>query len=98
MRRTQIYSGNITHNLGGMAEAAGIQKHLWRPDELGIKRAGDLIQSLKAGLDNLRADPAKFEAMNPKNGWGSYTGLVDFVHEYVRQCIKNPDAEIEISR
>lgn len=32
------YHANITHNLGKMAEAAGIYHALWRPDEIGIKR------------------------------------------------------------
>ena len=33
------YSANITHNLGKMAEEAGIYKHLWRPEEIGITKA-----------------------------------------------------------
>lgn len=32
VRRTCIFSANITHNLNAMAEAAGIYKHLWRPE------------------------------------------------------------------
>ena len=27
----ELYSANITHNLTGMADAAGIYMHLWRP-------------------------------------------------------------------
>lgn len=30
----ELYSANITHNLNGMAEAAGIYKALWRPYKL----------------------------------------------------------------
>jgi len=36
---TSVYDANITHNLGAMAEAAGIYKHLWRPEEIGITKA-----------------------------------------------------------
>jgi len=30
----ELYSANITHNLNGMAEAAGIYEALWRPYKL----------------------------------------------------------------
>ena len=30
----ELYSSNITHNLGEMAEAAGLYKALWRPYQL----------------------------------------------------------------
>ena len=33
-RREEVYSANITHNLGKMAEAAGIYEALWRPYQL----------------------------------------------------------------
>ena len=34
--KTQVFSANITHNLGKMADEAGIYKALWRPDEVEI--------------------------------------------------------------
>ena len=33
-RREEVYSANITHNLGEMAEEAGLYKALWRPYQL----------------------------------------------------------------
>ena len=33
-RREEVYSANITHNLGKMAEEAGIYEALWRPHRL----------------------------------------------------------------
>ena len=33
-QRESLYSSNITHNLGKMAEAAGLYEALWRPYEL----------------------------------------------------------------
>lgn len=95
---TEIYNRNITHNLNTMAGEAGIYKHLWRPDEIGITKAGELIEPLKAGLALLKSDPARFKAFNPSNGWGDYEGLVAFVADYLDACEKNPDADIEISR
>lgn len=94
----EVYSRNITHNLNKMAEAAGIYQHLWRPAELGITTAGPLIEPLRAGLALLMAEPERFKAFNPSNGWGSYDGLVEFVAEYLAACEANPTAVVHISR
>lgn len=93
-----VYSRNITHNLNRMAEAAGIYKHLWRPDELGIFKAQSLIEPLRIGLALLKSDPERFMAFNPTNGWGDYGGLVEFVEEYLAACERYPDADLYVSR
>lgn len=98
VRPTTIFTRNITHNLNRMAEAAGIYKHIWRPEELNIKTAGELIEPLTAGLARLKANPAYFSQFNPANGWGNYDILVDFVDTYLDACIADPDATIEVSR
>jgi len=36
-RREEVYSANITHNLGMMADEAGIYEALWRPHRLKPK-------------------------------------------------------------
>lgn len=92
------FSANITHNLNTMAAAAGIYHHLWRPDEIGITKASELIEPLAEGLALLRSDPERFKAFNPENGWGDYDGLVDFVSEYLDACLRNPDALVSVSR
>lgn len=92
------YEANITHNLGSMADAAGIYKHLWRPEEIGITKADHLILPLQRGLSELKATPEKFKKLNPENGWGSYDGLVSFVELYLRACIEHPNADVIVSR
>lgn len=98
VRKTVIYDRNITHNLNKMAAAAGIYKHLWRPDEIEITKAGQLIEPLREGLKRLRDDPEKYKAFNPDNGWGDYEGLVNFVSEYLSECEENPNATVRVSR
>jgi hypothetical protein len=98
VRPTPVWDYNITHNLGKMAAEAGIYQHLWRPEELGIKQAGELIKPLADGLYRLKADPDHFRKFNPANGWGSYENLIKFVDEYLGACMNNPDAEIRVSR
>src|SRR3954468_564392 len=72
---TNVFQANITHNLGKMADIAGVYDCMWRPEESGLTYAKQLIEPLKAGLDRLRADPDTFKAHNPPNGWGDYDGL-----------------------
>lgn len=97
-RPTEVHWSNITHNLGPMAKEAGIYQHLWRPEELNITLAQDLIAPLEAGLSKLKADPERFKPFNASNGWGDYDNLIDFVETYLEACKANPDATIEVSR
>lgn len=97
-RPTEVYWRNITHNLNKMAMEAGIYQHLWRPEELSITRAQELIQPLTEGLARLEADPEHYRKFNAPNGWGVYEDFVDFVRDYLEACQNNPDAEIHVSR
>jgi len=93
-----VFDWNITHNLNKMAGEAGIYGHLWRPDEIEVTKAHQLIEPLQNGLLLLKSDPARFKAFNPSNGWGDYDGLVNFVEKYLQACEQYPDADISISR
>lgn len=85
--KEQADAGNY-HGAGGAYEIEG---------EVTIY-ARDLIGPLTAGLERLRADPAKFEALNPDNGWGSYANFVPWVERYLMACREYPDAEVVVSR
>jgi hypothetical protein len=93
-----VYDANITHNLGKMAAEAGIYQHLWRPEEIGITKAEQLIEPLRAGLNLLKSDPGRFEKFNSPNGWGLYKHFVPFVENYLKACEENPDADVAVSR
>ena len=98
MKPTEVYSANITHNLTGMAEEAGIYKHLWRPEELGITHAAQLVEPLRAGVALMRSDPERFEKFNATNGWGTYQQFLPWVENYLSACEENRDAEVTASR
>ena len=98
MMPTCVYDSNITHNLNRMAEAAGIYKHLWRPDEIGITKAEQLIAPLSEGLDKLQANPDFYRTFDSPNGWGKYEHFVPFVQKYLAACRENPGAKVEVSR
>jgi len=92
----EVYWGNITHNLGNMARAAGIYEPLWRPAENGFLKANQLVNVLRDGLKVLTENPDKFREYNPHNGWGTYDGLVRFVTDYLAACEKYPDAKVSV--
>ena len=95
---TDVFTGNCTHNLSQMAEAAGLYRPCWRPDVLGVTKAGELIPLLQAGLEQLKSDPEHFKTFTPANKWGSYESLVSFVEGYLQACITHPDATVQVGR
>lgn len=94
----EAYWANITHNLGDMAEEAGIYMHLWRPEEIGIFQARELIEPVSAGLALMVAEPSRFKRFDSPNGWGLYRNFLPWVAEYLEACRKNPDARVDVSR
>lgn len=97
-RPIEVFTANITHNVGRMAREAGIYEALWEPEEHGIEEAGQLIPILRAGIERLTADPDGFRKFNPENGWGSYEGLLEFTRRYLAACEDNPDATVRVWR
>lgn len=93
-----LFDANITHNLNKMAEAAGIYEHLWRPEELNITTASDLIEPLTKGLADMKARPDHYKQFNASNGWGMYDHFIPWIENYLEACIENPDATISVYR
>lgn len=98
IRPTEVYTANITHNLGRMAKEAGIYQHLWHPEELHITKASQLIEPLEEGLALLKGDPIRFIELDAANGWGTYEDFVPWIEKYLAACIENPDANISVWR
>jgi hypothetical protein len=93
-----VYRANITHNLGSMATEAGLYGLLWRPEEMEINKAAQLIGPIESGLAKLKSDPDHFKQYNPPNGWGNYDLLVRFTDEYLAACRAHPDANVRVWR
>jgi hypothetical protein len=94
----EVYTANITHNLGSMAIKAGIYEALWRPEEINATKAKDISEILEEGLFLLKEKPDYFKQFDSENGWGIYEHFVPFVEEYLNACKTHPEAIIEISR
>jgi len=96
--RITVFDSNITHNLGKMADKAGIYYALWRPEEKGYKKAKDIVVILEKGLEKLKAKPKYFNKFNASNGWGTYEHFVPFVEAVLEACKQYPKAKIVVSR
>jgi hypothetical protein len=82
-----------------MAEAAGVYKYLWTPEDCQeVKTAKDLVRPLQVALKRLQEAPEYYEQFNPPNGWGSYEGFVRFITRYLDACERYPDAKIRAWR
>lgn len=93
-----LYQANITHNMCAMAENAGIYKALWRPEEIGITKALQLVKPLQDGIKLMKSDPDYFKKFNPSNGWGSYDIFISFIKQYHEACKQYPDADVSVSK
>lgn len=94
----EVFSANITHNLNKMADAAGIYQACWRPEEVGIAKAGELIPLLENGIKQLRERPEYFQQYDSANGWGLYVHFLPWLENYLAACKEYPDATIRVRR
>jgi len=94
----EVFDAYVTHNLNRMAEEAGIYGCLWRPEDIEITHAHQLIEPLSAGLAKLATGKSRFEKLNPENGFGSWKGFVIWCAEYLQACRDHPDASVHASR
>ena len=94
----ELFSSNITHNLNKMAMEAGIYQHLWRPEEIGITKAHQLIEPLSKGFALVVGDHKRFSKFDAENNWGVWTDFVMWLAEYLIACSKNPNANVSVSR
>ena len=79
---------NITYNLSKMLQKAGALP--WRHlITLPAQVAG---RHLLGVLDGMADNPAKWRAMNPANGWGTYDDCLQVrLRKFAEECVKSPD-------
>ena len=80
-----------------MARAAGIYEHLWRPHEMGIETAGQLIEPLERGISLMKQDPQRFRALDSPNGWGTYRDFLPWLETLLQACRDYADAKVDVS-
>lgn len=90
--KADLFSDNITHNLATMAHAVGIYQHLWRPGEIGIETAGQLIAPLEAALPLITKE--RLTHLEPSNRWGKVANLRQFVSDLLDAARLHPTARV----
>ena len=93
----ELYWANITHNLGNMADRAGIYEALWHPEQIKATKASDIIDIVDEGLQKMRVDPQYYKRFDSPNGWGIYDHFIPWIEKYLQALKENPDALIEVS-
>lgn len=86
---------DITYNLAEMWRAAGLP---FSDENIEGMTGKDMGEALEEGLALLQADPERYKAFNPSNGWGTYEGLCDAVKQLLDACKQYPTATISCSR
>ena len=84
--RHDEYERNMTYNVSSMLKLAG-----FHPDVLNgveVKRLRPVVTYVRQALTD---NPTYFERFNPKNGWGSYRGTLEFIKELDKYLIDAPD-------
>ena len=92
-----VFSANITHNLGKMAGVLGIYEALWHPVDSGITHAKQLIKPLDDAITEMRLHPARFKRLDSSNGWGTYDHFLPWLVRLLEACREHPDATIRVS-
>jgi len=83
---------NVTYNLTPMLKAAGFRGWRWvaRP----TTTVTELAEHLARVSAELRRDSARYQAMNPVNGWGTYPGLLMALEDFTDRAKRFPDSVI----
>jgi hypothetical protein len=79
-----------TWNLGPMLRAAGFEPGSDSP--LHGRPATEWAAVLRGAIERMEAEPERFRAMNPENGWGSYDGILPVLREMLEVCERYPHA------
>ena len=57
-----------------------------------LEAAGPIAQAIA----RMKAAPDEFRAMNPKNGWGTYEGALEFMEKFYMACCDRPSWRIRV--
>ncbi|MFD7554150.1 hypothetical protein ACFV9E_06370 [Streptomyces sp. NPDC059835] len=84
--------GNYTVNVARMwTDALGHSL-----GDLKGTNAGDSQPALAAAIDRMTANPDRYRAMEPANGWGDYEGALAYLTALRDACAVHPKASIHI--
>lgn len=89
-----ILDENMTWNLRPMFAAVNNDKG---PSDWHDLKGSEVAEILTRTIAAWDADPAKFEAMNPENGWGDFEDAQQVANTILAACNKAPNAVLRVS-
>lgn len=93
----QLESLNITNNLIDFAIALNCYECIWKPKNLNIITAYQLLPHLYEAYYNVIKYGDIYLSLLPKNGWGTKEQFLNFIDQYIEACITYPNTLIETS-
>lgn len=87
-----VYDRNYTSNVAPMWRDAGIDLC-----DFDGKAARELAGPLGEALAVMAAEPRRFEALNPPNGWGDFAGCFELLLELWLASLRFPYATVKVS-
>jgi hypothetical protein len=91
----EVFSANYTHNVTPMWSKAGVYEALYESDG---KRAGDYIDALRKGVEDMKNNLAEYHKLDSPNGWGTANTAVAFLQSVLTAFLEHPDCTISVSR
>lgn len=89
----QFEAWNYTSNCAPMWRAAGVDLAAFDG-----RTAAECAKPLGEAIAAMEADPERFKAMNPRNGWGSYDSVLDALRELHAGFVRCPGAIVRVCR
>lgn len=98
---TAVDIGNYTHNCQPMwshalKETGAKITHLCDFDGVNANDAYPMLQRAVNHMNNPENRPT-YEAMNPENGWGSFTSAREYLRRFMEACADHPKCTIRTS-
>jgi len=93
MQATVCECGNYTYNVRPMYSLAGIDGLY----SLCGMRGHEAAPILDKAIAHMEANRAAHEKLNPSNGWGDYTGALNFLRKIRTGCGDYPNAYLSVS-
>ena len=90
-----VFDTNITHNLTKMASQLGIHQVVWRPEENGIEKAGQLEKWVEIAVKELQSNWKNYKQYEASNGWGTVAQFYWWLKELQEACLQYPNARIK---
>lgn len=95
VKEVKVFDANFTHNVTSMWRKAGVYDALYNSEGM---TAFEVLPYLRGGLDDMRAKPDEYAALDAPNGWGTYNNALPWLERLVAAFEEMPNGIIGVSK